>query len=260
MANKNFILLSLEDAKIKKVSNVISNDSCRKILDYLSDKEATETEIAQNLQIPISTVHYNLQQLMETGLIEIKEFHYSEKGKEVNHYKLANKYIIIAPKKTFGIKERLKAILPVALMIGASALVLQYFQKFFVQGGITKILTDTKQTLVRETFVTHKISEKVVESVPTLASAAKETATPTATAAYSTITPTIQQEAAKAIPKVVQNITNKTTEYMLTPQVTSQTITTHPSIWSNIALWFLIGALFALGVYFIIRYFRRELE
>mgnify|MGYP001585332215 FL=1 len=66
MTNKNFLLLSLEDTKIKKVSNVISNDSCRKILDYLSNKEATETEIAQNLGIPISTVHYNLHQLMET--------------------------------------------------------------------------------------------------------------------------------------------------------------------------------------------------
>ena len=103
MPSKNFLLLSLEDSKIKKVSNVISNESCRKILDYLSGKDATESEIAEKLSIPISTVHYNLQQLMETGLISAEEFHYSEKGKEVSHYKLANKYIIIAPKKTFGI-------------------------------------------------------------------------------------------------------------------------------------------------------------
>ncbi|MBI2647319.1 hypothetical protein HYW99_02480, partial [Candidatus Woesearchaeota archaeon] len=46
MAGKNFLLLSLEDTKIKKVSNVISNDSCRKILDYLSNKSATESELS----------------------------------------------------------------------------------------------------------------------------------------------------------------------------------------------------------------------
>ena len=125
MASKNFLLLSMEDDKIKKVSNVISNDSCRKILDYLSSKEATESELAEKLQIPISTVHYNLQQLMETGLISAEEFHYSKKGKEVSHYKIANKYIIIAPKKTFGIKEKLKSILPVALIAAGAAGVIQ---------------------------------------------------------------------------------------------------------------------------------------
>ncbi len=54
-SKKNFILLSMEDEKIKKISNVISNDSCRKILDYLANKEATESELASKLSIPIST-------------------------------------------------------------------------------------------------------------------------------------------------------------------------------------------------------------
>ena len=131
MPSKNFLLLSMEDDKIKKVSNVISNDSCRKILDYLSAKDATESELAAKLNIPISTVHYNLQQLMETGLIESKEFHYSEKGKEVSHFRLANKYIIIAPKKTFGIKEKLKGILPVALIASGAAFIFQLINKYF---------------------------------------------------------------------------------------------------------------------------------
>lgn len=136
MPSKNFLLLSMEDEKIKKVSNVISNDSCRKILDYLSTKEATESELAAKLNIPISTVHYNLQQLMETGLIESKEFHYSEKGKEVSHFRLANKYIIIAPKKTFGLKEKLKGILPVALIASGAAFAIQLANKYFSQQNI----------------------------------------------------------------------------------------------------------------------------
>ena len=137
MAKKNFLLLSLEDSKIKKISNVISNESCRKILDYLSNKEATESEIAEKLNIPISTVHYNLQQLMETGLINAEEFHYSQKGKEVSHYKLANKYIIIAPKTTFGIKEKLKNILPVALIASGAALVIQLVSKYLSKAALT---------------------------------------------------------------------------------------------------------------------------
>ena len=117
MAKKSFLLVSLQEDKAKELAQVISNESCRKILDYLSEKEHdTESEIAKKLQFPISTVHYNLQHLMKAGIVGVDEFHYSEKGKEVNHYKLANKYIIIAPKTTYGIKEKLKSILPVSLL------------------------------------------------------------------------------------------------------------------------------------------------
>ena len=136
MAKKNFILLSMEDSKIKKISNVISNDSCRKILDYLANKEATESELASKLDIPISTVHYNLQQLMETGLIDANEYHYSEKGKEVNHYRLANKYIIIAPKNASSIKEKLKSILPAVLIVSGAALIIQLVNNYFSGGNI----------------------------------------------------------------------------------------------------------------------------
>ncbi len=101
MAKQSFLLVSLKEDKAKELAQVISNESCRKILDFLAERqEATETEIAQKMVIPISTVHYNLQQLMKAGIITVDEFHYSEKGREVNHYKLANKYIIIAPKST----------------------------------------------------------------------------------------------------------------------------------------------------------------
>ncbi len=130
MAKKNFILLSMEDDKIRKISNVIGNDSCRKILDFLAEREATESELAEKLGIPISTVHYNLNQLVETGLIESNSFHYSEKGKEVSHFRLANKYIIIAPRKTHGIKEKLKGILPAALIVGAAAFAIDLYNRY----------------------------------------------------------------------------------------------------------------------------------
>jgi len=159
----------MEDEKIKKVSNVISNDSCRKILDYLSAKDATEKELADKLGIPISTVHYNLQQLMETGLISAEEFHYSEKGKEVSHYKLANKYIIIAPKKTFGIKEKLKAILPVTLIAVGTAGVIQLVSKYFFRTGIAQ----------QEAFVAKSAAaERALETAPVALTQAAPQAVP----------------------------------------------------------------------------------
>jgi DNA-binding transcriptional ArsR family regulator len=134
MAKQSFLLVSLQEDKAKELANVISNDSCRKILDFLGGKEdATESEIAKALSLPISTVHYNLQHLMKAGIISVDEFHYSEKGKEVNHYKLANKYIIIAPKSTYGIKEKLKSILPVSILALIGAGFIQLYTIYFRQ-------------------------------------------------------------------------------------------------------------------------------
>lgn len=122
MGKESFLLVSLKESKAKKLAQVISNESCRKILDYLGEnKDSTESELSEKLDVPISTVHYNLKHLTDAGLVTAEEYHYSEKGKEVNHYKLANKYIIIAPKSTFGIKEKLKSILPVSLVAIAVA-------------------------------------------------------------------------------------------------------------------------------------------
>ena len=195
MPSKNFLLLSMEDEKIKKISNVISNESCRKILDYLSIRESTESEIADKLHLPISTVHYNLHQLTQTGLIESKEFHYSKKGKEVNHYRLANKYIIIAPKKTFGLKEKLKGILPVALIAGGAALIIELFSKYLL-----------RQNIAAQEAMIAKSVESAAPSVAFM----------------------------EAMPK---------TAYLI-PE--------------NFALWFFIGALFALLVYLIVSLFRKK--
>ncbi len=127
MSDKSFVLMSLKEDKIKKMSQVLNNDTCRRILDFLSNKErATATEISKELNIAMSTVHYNLKQLKDNDLVTSDEYHYSEKGKEVIHYGLANKYIVIAPKEDKSVLDRLKGFLPITI-ISAVAGGLIYF-------------------------------------------------------------------------------------------------------------------------------------
>ena len=129
MSKSNFLLVDLNEQKTKKLAETITSETSRKILNHLADKNHdTEANIAQLLELPISTVHYHLQKLQEASLITADEFHYSEKGREVNHYKLANKYIIIAPQKVSGLKEKLKGVLPVALASLAIAFVIKLLQ------------------------------------------------------------------------------------------------------------------------------------
>lgn len=128
MAKESFMLVSLKEDKAKKLAQVISNPTCTKILDYLAGRDATETQIAKDLKVPLSTVHYNLQQLVDAKLVVIDEFHYSEKGREVNHYKLANKYIIIAPKEDEGFLQHMRKYLPAAVVTLGAAAVLKTLQ------------------------------------------------------------------------------------------------------------------------------------
>lgn len=113
MAKKHkFLLLSLKEDKAKHLAKVISSNTARKILDFLADNPGvTATKVSQVLQIPLNTTTYNLKQLVKGGLIVSEEFHYSAKGREVDHYSLANQYIIIAPKESLA--EKLKNVLPI---------------------------------------------------------------------------------------------------------------------------------------------------
>ena len=155
MAKNNFLLVDLSESKTKKLAETITSDTSRKILNFLVEKEDSEANIAKELQIPISTVHYHLQKLQEAKLVMVEEFHYSKKGREVNHYKLANKYIIIAPKHISGLKEKLKGILPVAIASVGIAAVIKLFQGFSGSVG---------------TFESAKVaSDSVMEAVPMMA-------------------------------------------------------------------------------------------
>jgi len=122
---KSFILLSLDEKRIKKIAEALSSDTAHKILDHLAEKgSATETEISNSLALPISTVHYNLKNLVESTLVSANEFHYSEKGKEVIHYSLSNKYIVIAPKGDEKTESEIRSTLfaTAVVAIGAAAI------------------------------------------------------------------------------------------------------------------------------------------
>jgi len=259
MTKEKFILVSLKDEESKKLAQIITNDTSRKILDYLADKETTESELAEKLGIPISTVHYNLQALVKGRLVEAEEYHYSEKGKEVLHYKLANKYIIIAPKSTFGIKERLKKILPVGLI----ALTGSFFVYFYnlangmMRGSFGSV---NEQVLARAMPETAKIlaDDAVIAAVPeVMGKGVEEVVTATASEAA---TKGVEEVAAVASEAVVDGAG-------AVADVVgggAAKIIAEPSLWQsflqNPASWFLFGCVFTVVLVVIIEFINYKRE
>lgn len=128
MTEESFLMVSLDEEKSKKLAQVLSNDTARKILDILSKQDMmTETQVAKELTIPLSTAHYNLSLLIKSDLINDNHFTYSEKGKKIIHYQLSNKYVIIAPKKSSKIFEKLKDFFPVVIITSLVSVLIKYF-------------------------------------------------------------------------------------------------------------------------------------
>jgi DNA-binding transcriptional ArsR family regulator len=128
MKDETFMLLSMKDSK--SVANAMSNETSQKIISYLAEKkEATESEIAKALKVPLPTVHYNIQQLKKAKLVDAKEFFWSKKGKEMLVYKLAKRYIIISPDNSETNLSKLKSLLPVTMLSVVGSGIVYLWQK-----------------------------------------------------------------------------------------------------------------------------------
>lgn len=122
MADK-YIMLNLDDEKIKKVADVISNETSKKILNLLAEKELSETEIAEQLKVPVNTIEYNLKKLIEVGLVDkTKDFFWSLKGKKIPKYTLSKKDILISTKNKLNIW-------PSVIIMGIATVGIDLFEK-----------------------------------------------------------------------------------------------------------------------------------
>ncbi len=227
MAKKStFLLMNLKEDRTKKLAQAIQNEKCRKMLDALAEREYTESDLAENLSIPISTVHYNLKLLVDANLVNADEYHYSKKGKEVLHYSLANKFVIIAPKEApAGFMDKLKTILPVAVMIAGASLVIGFFNKFGAKAG--SIMSETAAAPLMK-------STAIEEGARVMADAA-----------------VAEESAAELLTAQAPEAVNQTA-----PQVVEKIIYVPQE--SNLIFWFVAGAVFCLVLYLIVEYIRRR--
>ena len=98
--DEKLLILPLNDKNSKKISQIISNDTARNILEAIASESLSASRIADKLGIPLSTVQYNLDKLNDAGLVKIERTKYSEKMKHVKIYAPQRKFVVIAPEKT----------------------------------------------------------------------------------------------------------------------------------------------------------------
>lgn len=140
---ENYIMIDLDDERTVGIADVISNKTCKKILELIAERELSEGDISKELKIPLNTVEYNLNKLVDSGLVEkAKNFFWSAKGKKINVYRVSNKKIVISPRRI------LRGIMPAALM----SVVIAFGIKIYYDG--------------LKAIGTSGVADKVAETVP----------------------------------------------------------------------------------------------
>lgn len=98
-ATEKVLILPLGEES-KKVTKVLSNDSARQMLELLVDKPLSASDVSEELGVPLTTVKYNLDALIDAGLIKVKETKWSVKGRKIKIYAPIRKLIVVVPDKT----------------------------------------------------------------------------------------------------------------------------------------------------------------
>ncbi|OED02539.1 MULTISPECIES: ArsR/SmtB family transcription factor [Methanosarcina] len=94
------VLVLPVNGESRKITQILSNETSIKILELLGKKSMSATSIAEELKLPLTTVKYNLDSLIESDLIKIKQIKWSKKGRQVKIYESAEKLIVLVPSKS----------------------------------------------------------------------------------------------------------------------------------------------------------------
>ncbi|WP_340819717.1 helix-turn-helix domain-containing protein [Methanolobus sp. WCC4] len=97
-SDKVLIVPLSEDSK--RITQVLSNEKAMKMLDILADRPMSASDVAEQLELPLTTVKYNLDGLVEADLIKVKETKWSKKGRQIKIYEPVQKFIVVAPGST----------------------------------------------------------------------------------------------------------------------------------------------------------------
>jgi len=165
MTEKKYMVISIDDPRMGNISEILKNETCKKIISYLSENiEASEKDLVDALKVPASTVEYNIKKLLQSGFIQKrKNFFWSKKGKKIVMYEISNKSILISPKNSSI--EKVKSLVPGFLITVAGTFALFVYEKINSTGfsqNTQDYAAQTTQKVVAENV------PQITSSIPNL--------------------------------------------------------------------------------------------
>lgn len=95
-SDKNLEILFLSEDS-RKLVQTLSNANSLKILKLLETKDMSAGELAEKLSLGLSTLKYNLDSLLDAGMIRVSEVKWSQRGRKIKIYEPVEKIIVLVP-------------------------------------------------------------------------------------------------------------------------------------------------------------------
>jgi len=90
-------IISTDDEKAKIVAMELANDNGRRIIDAFFIEPQSAGDLAKKLDLPMPTVMFHIERLMEIGIIGVVDTKLSRKFKDIKYYGPKKTAILIVP-------------------------------------------------------------------------------------------------------------------------------------------------------------------
>ena len=260
--SEKFLVLPLGDES-KKITQVITNDTARQIMELLAEQSMSASDIAKQLDVPLTTIKYNLENLVDVGLVKIERIKYSEKGRQVKVYAPVRKLIVLVPEKlgnasiTEVLKKYLGVILTAVFASGFIELLTGRFtssESVMPDGNAQRIFEEESLMDSSMDFIGNG-SGGAEDSIMGVVNDSAQMTQSNVTAPDTLIIP-------EAIPKTAEMATEMPS-YIPTLYTEPATLekgrsTLDLDFTSHLGLWFLMGCLFMIALVIIVDYYRQK--
>ena len=98
-------IFSNTDEKLKFLGKILSNDSSRKILLSLIEKEMTANEIATLIQLSLPLALYHINQMIQAGIVIVSKTFTNGKNQPMKYYSAKSGIVILPEKASQKAKE-----------------------------------------------------------------------------------------------------------------------------------------------------------
>lgn len=153
-ADEKLLILPLGEES-KKITQVISNDTARQIIELLADAPLSASDIAELMNTPLTTVIYNIENLESVGLVKVERIKYSEKGRKVKIYAPVKKVIVVMPGNTDrkSVLDVLRKYVGVVLAAVLASSVVEFFTKDYSRHASNMDMSDVPSIMSSQTPV-----------------------------------------------------------------------------------------------------------
>ena len=247
----------------KKITQVITNDTARQIMELLAEHSMSASGIAKQLDVPLTTIKYNLENLVDVGLAKIERIKYSEKGRQVKVYAPVRKLIVVVPEKlgsasiTEILKKYLGVILTAVFASGFIELLTSTFtsSKSMMPDGNGQRIFEEESSMDSSMYFADNVSGGAEDSIMGVVNDSAQKTLSNATAPDASNIPEAVPEAAEMVTDMPSHIP---TQYVEPATLEKGRSTLDLDFTSHLGLWFLMGCLFMIALVMIVDYYRQK--